>query len=225
MSSVDTSWMSELGSRFLVFEGPDGSGKSTQQRLFVDQVREAGVVVREVREPGGTAIGEHVRKILLDPELSEMGVRCELMLYMASRAQLVEQEITPALDRGELVVSDRYVSSTLAYQGTAGGLTSEEILRVAESACGPMPTGEQSGGVWPDLTLVFDVDEQTAARRLNPLLDRMEQKGSGFHRRVRAGYLDQAERWPDRYTVIDATRPIEEVACDVKNIVRERLGA
>ncbi|NJK33188.1 MAG: dTMP kinase [Deltaproteobacteria bacterium] len=107
-----------LAGRFLVFDGPDGSGKSTQLRRFVAKLAEAHIPVCEVREPGGTPIGERVRDILLDPAHKEMGVRTELMLYMASRAQLVQERIRPALARGECVVADRFVSSTLAYQGT-----------------------------------------------------------------------------------------------------------
>ncbi|XHC25431.1 dTMP kinase [Phycisphaerales bacterium ac7] len=146
----------------------------------------AGLAVCEVRDPGGTAISERIREVLLDPSLPEMGVRCELMMYMASRAQLVSEKVEPALERGELVLADRYVSSTLAYQGTAGGISKEEIISVARAACGRH---------WPaDLTVVFDVDQATAATRLNPLLDRMEQKGEAFHKRVRAGISSRRVR-------------------------------
>jgi dTMP kinase len=189
--------LSQLAGRFIVFDGPDGSGKSTQFSRFARACREAGIEVCEVREPGGTEIGEQIRRILLDPANREMSVRCEMLLYMASRAQLIEQRIQPAIARGELVLADRFISSTLAYQGTAGGLSREQILSVGAVAI---------GNCWPDLTLIFDVDEETAAHRLNPLLDRMEQKGADFHRRVREGYLEQARAaLPGRYAVIDAT--------------------
>jgi dTMP kinase len=115
---------------------------------------------------------------------------------MASRAHLIEQEIKPSLERGELVVADRFVSATLAYQGTAGGLPVEWIQQVAEVAV---------AGFWPSLTFILDVDDQTATGRLNPLLDRMELKGKAFHAKVREGFLEQAKTWPDRYCVIDAT--------------------
>ncbi len=200
--SVEHGWTARLRGRFLVFEGPDGSGKTTQLHKLTRVLRDAGLTVCEVREPGGTPIGERVRDILLDPIHDEMDVRCEMMLYMASRAQLVAQRIIPALERGEVVLADRFVQSTLAYQGTAGGLPGDEILAVARAAC---------GRAWPDLVLVYDVDEQTAASRLNPLLDRMEQKGAAFHRKVRGGYLQQAKDDPDRYLVIDATRAEAEV--------------
>lgn len=192
-----TSWIEQLAGKFIVFDGPDGSGKSTQFARFGRYCADAGLKVCEVREPGGTSIGEQIREILLNPRNTDITLRCEMMLYMASRAQLIEQRIAPALGRGELVLADRYISSTLAYQGTAGGLTKDEILAVGEVAV---------DGHWPDLTVIFDVDERVAASRLNPLLDRMELKGVQFHRKVRQGYLDQAARGDlGEYLVIDAT--------------------
>lgn len=164
--------------------------------------RDARMAVTEVREPGGTPIGEQIRKTLLDPANAEMDVRCEMLLYMASRAQLVRERIQPALREGHLVISDRFVSSTLAYQGTAGGLSTTEIMEVARVAV---------GACMPDLVVIFDVDEVTSAKRLSPLLDRMEQKGAEFHRRVRAGYLAQAAQDPARHLVIDASRDEDSV--------------
>ncbi len=204
-------WTHQLRGRFIVFDGPDGSGKSTQFRRFGAHARDAGVAVCEVREPGGTEIGEQVRQILLeyrDDRHGAMDMRCEMLLFMASRAQLVAEKIGPALRRGELVLADRFISSTLAYQGTAGGLPVADILRVGQIALGQC---------WPDLVVVFDVDEATAASRLNPLLDRMEKKGAEFHRRVRQGYLDQAGNDPERYLVVDAR--------DDEDVVFERLLA
>ena len=151
--------MAQLAGRFLVFDGPDGSGKSTQFSRFAAGCRSAGLTVCEVREPGGTDIGEQIRQILLDPDNHDMSLRCEMMLYMASRAQLIEQTIRPALADGQIVLADRFISSTLAYQGTAGGMSPEEILAVGRVAV---------GSIWPDLTVVFDVDEAVAATRLNP---------------------------------------------------------
>jgi len=192
----------QLAGRFIVFDGPDGSGKSTQFNRFAQRCRDAGLHVCEVREPGGTAIGEQIRHVLLDPDNHDMSLRCEMMLYMASRAQLVEQMIRPALQRKELVLADRFISSTLAYQGAAGGMAPEDILAVGRVAL---------GSLWPDLTVIFDVDENVAAARLNPLLDRMERKGRQFHRRVRQGYLAQAHEHPGDYLVIDATRDVDLV--------------
>jgi dTMP kinase len=208
--------MAALSGRFVVFDGPDGSGKSTQFRRFVSLARESGVRVTEVREPGGTHVGERIREILLDPIHEEMTLRCEMMLYMASRAQLVEEAILPALARGELVMADRYVSSTLAYQGAAGGLPIDEIMSVARAACAQ---------AWPDLVVVFDVDEETAAGRLNPLLDRMEQKGAAFHRKVREGYLAQVRRDPKGYALVDARAEEDTVFMATLEAIRAKLGA
>lgn len=192
-------WIRSLRGKFIVFDGPDGSGKSTQFRRLADLAQDTGIRVCEVREPGGTHIGEQVRKVLLeyrDDTHGEMDMRCEMLLFMASRAQLVAERIRPALDMNCLVLADRFISSTLAYQGTAGGIPIADIL-----GTGMVALGE----TWPDLVVVFDVDQATAATRLNPLLDRMEQKGADYHKRVRQGYLDQAANDPDRYLVIDAT--------------------
>lgn len=201
-----------LSGQFIVFDGPDGSGKSTQINRFVQRYREEGLVVTEVREPGGSSIGEQIRNILLDPANGEMTLPCEMLLYMASRAQLVEQEIRPAMKRGELVVADRFVSATLAYQGTAGSVPVEWIQQVAEVAV---------AGCWPSLTLILDVDDQTATGRLNPLLDRMELKGKEFHAKVREGFLAQAKTWPERYCVIDASGDENTVEADVQNAIEK----
>ncbi len=198
----DRLFLTRLRGRFLVFDGPDGSGKTTQFHRFCHVASDAGLPVVEVREPGGTAVGEQVRQILLDPANEDMDLRCEMLLYMASRAQLVNQKIAPALAAGQLVVADRFISSTLAYQGTAGGLNPADIEAVAAVAVGRCQ---------PDLVLVFDVDQATAAARLSPLLDRIEQRGADFHARVRRGYLDQARQHIDRYRVIDATADADTV--------------
>ena len=203
---------SSLAGQFIAFDGPDGSGKSTQIARFVERYLQEGLVVKEVREPGGTLIGEQIRGILLDPSNEEMTPLSEMLLYMASRAQLVEQEIKPALQRGELVVADRFVSATLAYQGTAGGLPVDWIQQVAEVAV---------AGCWPSLTLILDVGDQIAAGRLNPLLDRMELKGKGFHAKVREGFLEQAKMWPERYCVIDGSKDENTVENAVQDAIKK----
>lgn len=211
-------WTQGLSGKFIVFDGPDGSGKSTQFRRFARHVQSAGVRVCEVREPGGTEIGERVRDLLLayrDDAHGAMDMRCEMLLFMASRAQLVAEKIGPALARGDLVLADRFISSTLAYQGTAGGLAVADILRVGQIALGQC---------WPHLVVVFDVDEATAATRLNPLLDRMEKKGAEFHRRVRQGYLEQARQDPDRYLVLDARQPEDAVFDDLVTALIDRYA-
>ena len=208
-------WTQQLAGRFLAFEGPDGSGKSTQLARFTNWARLQGISLVEVREPGGTAVGERIRDVLLDPENTDLTVRAEMLLYMASRAQLVETIIEPALRAGRLVIADRFVASTCAYQGTAGGIPMRDILRVAEAA---------TGGRWPDLSIVFDVDEQTAAGRLSPLLDRMERKGAAFHRRVREGYHLLAEQRPQDTVLIDSTVDEDTVFERLLTVLQDRLS-
>lgn len=210
-SPTDLSFLSRLRGRFMVFDGPDGSGKTTQFHRFCHVARDAGLDVEEVREPGGTPIGEQVRQILLDPTNEDMDLRAEMLLYMASRAQLVAAKIAPAIEAGKLVVADRFISSTLAYQGTAGGLAPADIAAVGAIAVGRYR---------PDMVVVFDVDQATAAKRLSPLLDRIEQRGAEFHARVRAGYLDQARRDPDRYRVIDARADADAVFIQLLSVLR-----
>jgi dTMP kinase len=216
MTLSDKTWLDKLRGRFIVFDGPDGSGKSTQFVRLDEMVKSAGIGVCEVREPGGTYIGEQVRQVLLDPSnTDEVDVYCEMLLFMASRAQLVSERINPAIAAGKLVLADRFISSTLAYQGAAGGVPIEDIMSIGRVALRQ---------TWPDLVVVFDVDLATARQRMNPLLrekefdaghDRMEIKGSAFHQKVRQGYLDQAKSDPDHYLVIDAR--------DDADVVFERL--
>ncbi len=208
-------WSSILAGRFIVFDGPDGSGKSTQLARFTAFCRSHGTAPEVVREPGGTPIGEAVRGVLLDPRYEEMDLRCEMLLYMASRSQLMAERIRPTLEAGGFVLADRFISSTLAYQGTAGGLAPEEILAVGRVT---------TGGCEPDLVVIFDVDEKTAAARLPAELDRMELKGEAFHRRVRQGYLAQADRDPDRHLVVDGTLDEESVFAALLEGLGRRLG-
>ena len=198
------SWLPLYRGRFVVFEGPDGSGKSTQFRRLSDAANASSIPLCEVREPGGTPVGEKIRETLLarvQPGM-DMSLRCEMLLYMASRAELVERRIRPALKAGELVLADRYVASTLAYQGAAGGLSGADISAVARVA---------TQNLQPDLVVIFDLDEAAAAKRLSPLLDRMEAKGAAFHRKVRHGYLDLAKGDPSRYAVVDASKDPDTV--------------
>lgn len=215
----DVSFLRRYAGRFVVFEGPDGSGKSTQFARLSQACKDLNVPLCEVREPGGTPVGERIRQHVLlarADEGLEMGVRCEMLMYMASRAELVEKKIIPALSRGELVMADRYVASTLAYQGAAGGLPSSDIAAVARVA---------TRNLQPDLVLLFDIDEQAAAKRLSPLLDRMEAKGAAFHRKVRQGYLEQAKADPGRYAVVDASRTADEVWVAMIAQLRDRAAS
>lgn len=206
-----------LRGKFLVFDGPDGSGKSTQLVMFLKAVRDAGIEVTEVREPGGTEVGEKIRDALLDHlDRETMSLRCEMLLYMASRAQLCEQLIAPSLKKGHLVVADRFVSSTYAYQGTAGGIPIAEIDAAAKIAM---------QGTEPDATLIFDVDQDTAASRLNPLLDRMEAKGAAFHAKVRQGYQDLIKSDPTstRYLRVDAKGTPGQVFENILDVLTDRF--
>jgi len=208
-------WIQSLGGRFLVFDGPDGSGKSTQFARFVEHCRSAGLAVCEVREPGGTSIGEEIRTVLLDPANTQMSLRCEMMLYMASRSQLIEETIGPALQRGDLVLADRFISSTLAYQGSAGGMDQQEILAVGRVAV---------AGHWPELTVIFDVDGDVAGTRLDPQPDRVELKGANYQSKVRQGFLEQAAADPDRYLVIDASPDADSVFATLLDGVAQRFA-
>jgi len=215
-TNAEAAWMDALRARFIVFEGPDGSGKTTQFNRFVQRAKDAGLAVCDVREPGGTAIGERIRDLLLDNGCDEMSVRCEMLLYMASRAQLVAERILPAQANGELVVADRFVHSTVAYQGAAGGISREDIRKVADVVLAE---------VHPDLVLIFDVDEATAAKRITGARDRMESKDIAFRARVREGYHEQAKLDPDRCLLVPAGAEADEVERRTLQAVRSRLAA
>lgn len=197
--------------RFLVLEGCDGAGKSTHAGLLRDRLQALGREVLLLREPGGTEVGERVRAILLDPALKGMDVRTELCLFMACRAQLVATVIEPALQRGAVVVCDRFLYSTIVYQGIAGGLPEEDIRAVARVAV---------GGLEPDRIVVLDVPVAETMTRTGGGRDRMELKGEAFLRRVREGYLQLASGDPTA-VVVDATQPREIVARHVWEHVRE----
>ena len=208
--------LAHLAGRFVVFEGPDGCGKTTQLGRLEGACKAAGVTLTRVREPGGTAVGEAVRQILLSRATDGLSMSAEMLLYMAARAQLVKTIIRPALDRGELVLADRFVPSTLAYQGDAGGVPTDEIETIARIA---------TGGLVPDLVVLIDIDESTAAARLGGKLDRIESRGVAFHRKVRQSYLSQAKANPDRWVIVDGAGDESEVWERVLNAVMQRIGS
>jgi dTMP kinase len=199
--------------KFIVIDGPDGCGKTTQTKLLVDWLKKQGVAVETFREPGGTAIGEKVRQILLHPENILMSTHTETLLYMAARVQLWQEKIEPALKQNKCVVIDRWLSSTCAYQGFAGGLTMEMVAKMAED-CLERP--------WPDLTIILDVDLKTVATRLKKDLDRMEQKGDSYHKKVREGFLKLAEGRKN-FVVIDAADDIEMVHKQIINTIEKKF--
>lgn len=200
---------------FIVLDGPDGCGKSSQARMLMDWLQGQGVTVVGFRDPGTTQIGEKIREILLSPAHEAMTTSTEVLLYMAARAQLWAEAVAPALKEGKCVVLDRWLSSTCAYQGHAGGFGVQRVLEIARGSL---------QRVWPDLTVVLDVDLKTAAGRLNRELDRMERKGDGYHSRVREGFLMLAQGRPD-FVVVDAARDPESVHKDVVAAVQKLLGA
>ncbi len=199
----------KFAGRFIALDGPDGCGKTTQAKLLVDWMARQGIDVVSFREPGATAIGEKIRQILLNPDHIAMTTASEVMLYMAARVQLWEEKIAPALKANKCVVLDRWLSSTCAYQGCAGGFGIEKVLKIARDCL------EKS---WPDLTIILDVDLKTAAKRLKKDLDRMEQKGGGYHRKVREGFLELA-RNQKTFVVIDATGNVEMVHKKVLEVI------
>ena len=203
---------------FITLEGPDGSGKTTQAQMLAAYQRELGFDVVQTREPGGTGIGEQIRAVVHSPSNTEMGAQTEILLYSASRAQLVTQLLRPALAAGKLVICDRYADSTLAYQGYGRGLDLTMLRSITAFA---------TGGLTPDLTICLDIlpEQGLERRRLGGgEWNRLDAETLEFHRRVRAGYLELAGLEPARWVVISANRPISEVQVDIRNIVDTRAG-
>jgi dTMP kinase len=194
--------MKHLHRKFIVLDGPEGCGKSTQMRLLGESLQNAGVEFITVRDPGTTKIGEQIRAILLNPDHDEMGMRCEMLLYMAARAQMMKQIIAPALAAGKCVLCDRFVSSTLAYQLGGDGMTAQEIRQTADIAIDHR---------WPDLTIILDIPPEKSFARINRAKDRLEQRPMDYHQRVYANYIAQAKDDPERYRIIDADRSVEVV--------------
>ncbi len=215
-----------VAGKFIVLDGPDGAGKSTQRQLLADALSQAGVDVVCCRDPGGTTIGDRIRSVLLDFDLSSMAVGCETMLFMASRAQLVHEVIAPALSQGKTVLCDRFVTSTCAYQGAAG-YDPQRVIELARFAI---------GDVWPHVTLIFDINVDEGFKRVgrNPkhagknrkqdtiqkdlifadgaaLPDAMEARPIDFHRQVRKMFLSVHEYYPTPVLTIDGSGETQQV--------------
>ena len=201
---------------FITMEGPDGAGKTTQIEALSTYLREQGYEVLITREPGGTAISEAVRGILLDPVYKEMKPETELLLYASARAQLVGEVIGPAVDAGKAVISDRFVDSSVVYQGIARGLGVETVYEVNRPAI---------GAYMPDVTILLDLPAEVGiARKKNQAeLDRMEQESLEFHKKVAEGYRTLAKRDPERIQTIDATLPIDTICDMIKSKVCEAI--
>ena len=204
-------------SLFFTFEGPDGSGKTTQIRLLERALAERGLSVLSTREPGGTPIGNAVRSLLLDPSHKEMSPRAEALLFNAARAQIVHEVIRPALDRGTIVLCDRFGDSTLAYQGYGHGQDVDDLRAIIRFA---------TGGLRPHLTFCLDIDAVAGLRRKQPdEWNRMEAHAVAFHEAVRTGYHELARAEPERWVMIDGTLPVETIHQTILNRIDALMGA
>jgi len=196
---------------FITFEGCEGCGKSTQVRELENHLKAQGYEVLTTREPGGTSVAESIRSILLDPGNETLSPVTELLLYEAARAQHVRERILPALEAGKTVLSDRFFDSTTAYQGAGRGLGAEDVVRLHAIA---------TGGLTPDLTIVIDVPAALGlARATQGGSDRIEREKIDFHERVRAEFLRLAQAEPERISVVDGTKSIDDVAAAIREIV------
>ena len=207
--------------RFITFEGGEGCGKSTQIRLLAERLRAVGKEVLLTREPGGTALAEKIRSLVREESDDPPNSRAETLLFIASRAQVVENVIRPALASGTWVLCDRFADSTFAYQGYGRGLDLEELKRINSFA---------TGGLEPDRTILLNVSPEVSAKRMrareaatNTDADRMEKAGDSFHARLRQGFLELAAAEPDRFAVIQADGSVEEVEEAVWNLIQPML--
>ena len=204
---------------FITLEGPEGSGKTSQTPLLAEFLTARGLRVVTTREPGGTDIGNQVREVLTRMENTAMQPRTEILLFLAARAQLVEELIRPKLAQGSIVICDRYADSTLAYQGYGHGLDLDLLRMFLNFA---------TGKLWPDLTLLFDIDPEEGLRRRKRSggeWNRLDAYALAFHQRVRAGYRALASQDPQRWVVIDASQSFDQVQAQIRQVVIERLAS
>jgi dTMP kinase len=204
---------------FITLEGPEGSGKTSHIPALAEAIRQAGYAIVVTREPGGTRIGDEIRSTLLSLRHTEMHPTTEILLFQASRSQLVNQVIRPALAEGKVVLCDRYADSTLAYQGYGHQTNLEELSRIVAFA---------TGGLKPDLTVLMDVDIETGLKRRSSDEDnwnRLDAKEIAFHQRVREGYHHMAAAEPARWVTVDAAQSLDKVQADLIKVVLKRLGS
>jgi len=202
---------------FITLEGPEGSGKTSHIPQIVEFLREKGYAVFSTREPGGTSISEQIRDILHDMKNAEMHPRAETLLYQAARAQIVEQVIKPRLAAGEIVISDRYYDSTIAYQGYGHQQNLDQVRGLVKYA---------TGGLTPDLTILLDLDVEVGLRRKKQNQsewNRMDDQTIQFYERVRAGYLEMVKQEPQRWVVVNSDQTWDEVQADLKKVIVNRL--
>jgi dTMP kinase len=197
----------------ITFEGPEGSGKSTQISLLCNYLRRRSLEVLHLREPGGTRIGEKIRRILLEPANKDMDMVCEMLLYQAARAQLVGEKVLSALKKGKIVILDRFLDATICYQGYGAGLDVKVIKQIGRLA---------TFGIQPDLTILLDLDAKKGLRRVKER-DRIERRPLQFHRRVRRGYLRLAGANPRRIKIVPVAREIAKTQSAIREIVKWRL--
>lgn len=195
---------------FITFEGPEGAGKTTVLRMIVDRLKAQQIDVVSTREPGGSVIAEKIRNVILDKAHTEMDSRTEALLYAAARSQHFAETVEPALKAGKVVLCDRFIDSSLAYQGVGRGLGIDEVKKINEFAIGDR---------MPDVTILFDIEPAVGLARINANasreVNRLDQEGLAFHESVRAAYLDLSKRFPERIRVIDASKSVEEVVATV----------
>ena len=207
--------MSDRSGRFVVLEGPDGGGKTTQAARLSTWLDSIGREVVACRDPGGTALGDCLRTLLKDRSEIAIGMMAEMLLFMAGRAQLIAEVVRPALDRGAVVVGDRYLLSNVVYQGIAGGLDVDDLWRVGKAA---------TGGLMPDLTVVVDVPVEVALGRVGPGRDRIEDRGLDYRRRVRDGFLGAVAAYPAPIVVVDGSLEPDEVSRTIQTEVARALA-
>ena len=204
---------------FITLEGPEGSGKTSHLPPLVESLREKGYTVFPTREPGGTSIGEQIRDVIHDLKNAEMHPRTETLLYQAARAQIVEEVIKPRLTAGEVVISDRYYDSTIAYQGYGHQQDLDQVRSLVRYA---------TGGLVPDLTILLDIEVEAGLRRKTQNgseWNRLDAYTVEFHQRVRRGYLEMAKAEPQRWVVIDAGREWQPVQDELRAVIQRRLKA
>ena len=205
---------------FLVsLEGPEGAGKTSVLEVIIPILEDRGIEVLSTREPGGVLIGEKIREVILDPSHTEMDPKTELLLYIASRRQHLVEKVLPALAAGKLVIMDRFIDSSVAYQGFGRGLDKEAIDWLNEFA---------TDGLKPDLTLYFDIEVEEGLARIaansNREVNRLDMEGLDLHRKVRQGYLSLLEKEADRIVKIDASLPLDQVIANTQQLLFDRMG-
>jgi len=211
--AIAASLKSKLRAKFVVLDGPDGSGKTTQQKMLADRLQAHDIDLLAVRDPGSTPVGEAIRKIILSGDYGRLSPRCELLLFMAARAQMIAEKILPAIKSGKLVLADRFISASCAYQG-ASGLDLGSIVQLGKFAVGT---------TWPDLTIILDVPIDVGMERIRrnggSTLDAMESRPAEFHGQVRRNFLSLKQLYPGSVEVIDATGPVDDVHQRVMEIL------